>query len=192
MNYKTIKLENKTLEIIYDNSAENPREWDNLGTFLYAHGRYNLGEETFDTDLYNGWNEALNGEVGSMKEIIALPVYMYNHGQIALSTESFHGRALHAEWDSGRVGWIYVTREDVRKNYGVKRISAKLKDRVEKVLRAEIELQSSYINGEVYGYRLIDNEKDEEIDSCFGFYGDDFINNGMADELPEEFHSQLN
>ena len=35
-------------------------------------------------------------------------LYLYDHSGLAMSTESFSGRAPHAECDSGQVGWIYV------------------------------------------------------------------------------------
>lgn len=31
----------------------------------------------------------------------------------------------------------------------------------------------------------------EQVDSCSGFFGDDFMENGMADYVPEELHEQL-
>ena len=50
------------------------------------------------------------------EKYLMLPLYLYDHSGLAMSTESFSGRAPHAEWDSGQVGWIYVSKEDVLKD----------------------------------------------------------------------------
>ena len=50
------------------------------------------------------------------EKYLMLPLYLYDHSGLAMSTESFSGRAPHAEWDSGQVGWIYVSKEDALKD----------------------------------------------------------------------------
>jgi hypothetical protein len=40
-----------------------------------------------------------------------LPLYLYDHGNITMSTGSFHDT-----WDSGRVGFIYMTKEKAEGN----------------------------------------------------------------------------
>ena len=45
------------------------------------------------------------------EKYLMLPLYLYDHSGLAMSTESFSGRAPHAEWDSGQVGWIYVSKK---------------------------------------------------------------------------------
>ena len=47
------------------------------------------------------------------EKYLMLPLYLYDHSGLAMSTESFSGRAPHAECDSGQVGWIYVSKEYV-------------------------------------------------------------------------------
>jgi hypothetical protein len=40
--------------------------------------------------------------------------------------------------------------------------------------QGEIDVYLAWANGEVYGYRITDDETDEELDSCWGFYGYEF------------------
>ena len=51
------------------------------------------------------------------------------------------------------------------------------------------------IPAEEFKYGSMDNveyeEEWEEVDSCWGFYGNDFMTNGMKDYVPEELHDQL-
>lgn len=146
-------------EIVNDNDAANPRtEWDNLGTIAYKHRRYVLGDEEIgDVEEWLKEKEANNA--------ILLPVYAYEHGNICLKTSPFS-----CSWDSGQVGFIYCDLDKVRKEFGVKRVTAKMRERVEAWLRGEIETFSAYLSGEVYGIRIFD-ANGEEIDSCYGFYG---------------------
>ena len=51
------------------------------------------------------------------EKYLMLPLYLYDHSGLAMSTESFSGRAPHAECDSGQVGWIYVSKEDALKEF---------------------------------------------------------------------------
>ena len=55
--------------------------------------------------------------------------------------------------------------EKVRKEYGVKRISSKLLEKVKAVLESEVETFNHYINAEVYEFTLYHN--DEEVDSLY-------------------------
>ena len=59
-------------------------------------------------------------------------------------------------------------KERIKKEYGAKRLSKKLLEKVKGVLVAEIKTLNAYVNNEVYEYTLYQN--DEEIDSCGGFF----------------------
>ena len=53
----------------------------------------------------------------------------------------------------------------------MKRITKKLEERVKNDLRNEVKVYDDYLTGNVYGFYI---KKDDEImESCFGFYGDD-------------------
>jgi len=73
-------------------------------------------------------------------------------------------------WDSGQIGFIYVTTAKVREEYSAKRVSPQMRTKVADYLRQEVQTFSDYVSGAVYGYVV---EKDnEEVDSCWGFIGD--------------------
>ena len=177
---------NYTIRIERDDIPYSPREWDNLGTITAKHSRYTLGDEQpnciqewleCETGLEHDQLETLWDKNPSQSEYmdalldifkrenIVLPVYMYEHGNIALSTGGFS-----CPWDSGQVGFIHVSKDKVRKEYGVKRISQKTLDKVHRVLKDEIETYSQYVNGDVYAF-LIEDKDGNIIDSCGGFYG---------------------
>jgi hypothetical protein len=164
---ETIRKGNYELEILQDESPESPREWGNLGTMVCFHRRYNLGDKhKFSVEEAE---EMMKG-----KDIcVSLPLYLYDHSGITMSTGSFS-----CKWDSGQIGWIFVTKEQVRKEYNVKKISKDLIEKVTRVLEGEVETYDQYLTGDVYGYRIskIDVcdkgcEHKDEIDSCWGYYG---------------------
>jgi hypothetical protein len=76
-------------------------------------------------------------------DIEVVPVFMYEHSSVALSTGSFIGRAQHAEWDSGQVGFAYITPEKLEET-GI--------SDVEGAMSSEVEELGRWMNGEVYGY----------------------------------------
>ena len=179
-----------TIKIVQDNNSDSPREWDNLGTIAYKHRNYTLGEEEIDEPIE--WledklgleqkYEYSNGRLEELEEqfykkFIALPIYLYDHSGQSISTSPFGCR-----WDSGKVGYIYVDKQTVLKEYGGKIVTAKLKERVLGYLQGEVETYNQYISGEVYGFQVLD-ENEDIVDSCFGFYGLDFKTNGMIDHI---------
>ncbi len=179
----------KKLRITQDLDAPNPRDWDNLGTIAHK-SKYDIGEEDISDPI--DWLEAMldkpTGGVYNQERLedlehefynkyIAEPIYIYEHGGITIRTYPFGCR-----WDSGKIGYIYVSKKDVRLQYGVKRISKKLRKRVENILNAEIETLDQFLIGDVYRFVLVD-EDGEMIDACGGFYGSDPQTNGMSDEI---------
>lgn len=144
-----------TINILHDKDCQNPREWDNLGTMLCIHSRYILGDDQNIT--LTGIHEVIND-----KNNIVLPLYLYDHSGITISTSPFS-----CPWDSGQVGIIYISLEDIRKEYSVKRVSAKLREKVINMLIAQVETYDDYLTGNCYGYQIENTDE-----SCWGFLGD--------------------
>jgi len=182
-----------TLKIVQDSCIDSPRNWDNLGTMAYKHSNYELGEEKISEPIE--WLEEKLGveekgiytnerlaelEAKFFDKFIALPLYLYDHSGQSISTSPFSCR-----WDSGKVGYIYVDKKTVLKEYGGKIVTAKLKERVLSYLQGEVETFNQYIQGDVYGYQ-IEDEDGNHIDSCYGFYGTDWATNGITDHIDFE------
>jgi len=176
--------------IEYDTDAESSRDWDNLGRMMCWHSRYYLGDydsdnrrmETHDgtncpdpSDFREWWEE--HGKGG-----LLLPLYLYDHSGITMSCSPFS-----CPWDSGQVGYIYITAEKMREEYSVKRISKQLRKRVTEYLVNEVKTYDEFLRGDVYGYvvaELEPQDEDESLeleeregdqrDSCWGFYGLDY------------------
>ena len=114
---------------------------------------------------------------------IILPLNLYDHSMLSMSVSSFTGRAQHAEWDSGQVGWIYATPEDIEKEYSS--LMPESYEKAESLLKSEVECYDYYLSGQCYGFRLYENG--EETDSCWGFLGSfsDMAKEVATQSLPE-------
>ena len=178
-----IENEKYKLEIFDDLNPCSPREFDNLGTMVCFHRRYDLGDETeLKSSDFSSWEELENYLYKEENALIAIPVFMYDHSGLWINTTGFS-----CPWDSGQVGYIYISKEKVRREYSCKRISKKLKEMIREMLCSEVDLYNDYLSGNVYGFTLTDKENAEEIDSSCGFYGTDYIENGIFDYVSSYF-----
>ena len=180
----------QTVKIIRDNDAQNPRtEYDNLGTMAAAHRRYDLGDKDGHAELARllGCDpddiRTICERLEKRRDIIALPLYLYDHSGITISTTPFS-----CPWDSGQVGFIFITAEKARAEYGWKVITKARRAKIEAYLKGEVETYDQYLTGDVYGF-TVENEEGDEVDACWGFYGQDPDANGIIGHLPPELHA---
>jgi len=166
----TFKKDDEYLRIMVD---ENPIDWreegdGHIGIMVCWHSRYTLGDEQPKEDPEE-YREGLP------KNRIELPLYLYDHSGITMSTEAFS-----CPWDSGQVGFIYTTPEKM-KELGVDA------EKAEEYLKNEVKSYDQFLTGEVYGYQRYkidtcencDKEEEETIESCWGFYGSDHKESGL-------------
>lgn len=184
-NCEQLELKDKwELKISYDEFTESPRDWYNLGQICVSKSCRYCENEYEDSDSLTWYNESDDLKTLERRGYIVLPLSVYDHSGVSI----YIGSKCDA-WDSGRLGWYIVSKEKVRKEYGVRRISPKLLEKVKAILKSEVETFNHYINGEVYEFTLYHN--DEEVDSCGGFYEDDKERNGfikyMYENFPREF-----
>jgi hypothetical protein len=108
-------------------------------------------------------------------------------------------------WDSAQVGFIFIDKETIRKEYNCKRINKKLLLKVEEILKNEVKEYDEYLIGNVYDlaeYKIsdeymleieseninideIDIDNLEEVEYCWNRIGetwiDDTINIRISD-----------
>ena len=179
---ETIDYKNYSIEVHYDEDPSNPRDWDNLGTMVLFWNRYNLGDEKTDpTGEYKMSKEEAQ-EFCNRKDIISLPIFVYEHSGITIRTSNA-GYPFNDRFDAGCGGYIYITKEKIRKEYGWKNITKKRAEQIAKYLEGEVETYDEYLTGQVYGF-ICKDENGEEIDegSCWGFLGYDLKESGLLSE----------
>lgn len=182
-----------------DSSASDPREFDELVEIVTPDLRsWNVRTENarFQHEHDRLYERGLGGAFPRYLKIFhnveAVPVYMYEHSGVALSTGSFIGRAQHAEWDSGMIGWAYLS-PDAEQWDGIE---------PEKIIAGFVEELGKWMNGEVYGWiveekvtgsKVYDSDREDEAfeewdegDSCWGLIGYDYAQQAAREALGED------
>ena len=159
-----MKTDYKGYEILIeqDEHPVNPREdGTNLGNMLCKHRRYSLGDEN-NISIQQIYHDVLDMLNGKKKDVVVLPLYLYDHSGITMNTTGFS-----CPWDSGLVGCIYADYNKIRSWYGVKKVTKKLIEKVKDTFRSEVKAYADYISGNVYSYTIL--KDNEEMDSCGGY-----------------------
>jgi hypothetical protein len=99
---------------------------------------------------------------------LMLPLYLMDHSGISMSTGSFGD-----PWDSGQVGWIWMTRKTAIENWGKAKLTKAVRAQALESLKSEVEVYDQYLTGDVYGY-VVEDEDGTDVDSCWGFFGLDY------------------
>lgn len=175
------------IRISRDPDPESPREWDNPGIMVCWHSRYLLGDIQPEENAHQYRTQYMRGA-------ILLPLYLLDHSGITMRVTPFGD-----QWDSGQVGWIYMTPERVSKE-GLTEEQALAR------LRSEVEVYDQYLRGDIYefvvesrprevydieGNRLYVEVAWDIEDSCGGFYGRDPFKNGMSEHIDGSMHDLL-
>jgi len=179
---ETYEKNGLNISIYQDNDSESPREWDNLGTMVCFHKRYNLGDKhDYKQKDFNYWSLLEKRIMEDHHPIVCLPIYLFDHSGLSLNYDSSRFEACDSDrWDWGQVGFIFTTQEKIKERFAdVEREKSQIED----ILKAEILTYSQFLSGEVYGY-IVTDQDGEEVDSCWGFYGMESVKE-MADEAAQ-------
>ncbi len=167
---KKITYKDYTIKIETDEFPSNPRtEWDNMTVMAFFHKRYNLGDKDpgiSDRD-YGSWDEMEDAIRKKFDIAVISPVYMYDHSGITIATRPFS-----CPWDSGQIGFVWITKKSARENMLWKAITKARLKRLEEVIEAEIEAYDNYLTGEVYVVSAEDPDGNS-IHCVGGYFGED-------------------
>jgi len=156
---ETIEYKGFTIEIGIDEFPEDPRENDNLGNMYCLHKRYDLG------DKHSFTLEDLR-RMPTKADVISLPLYLYDHSGITISTKPYS-----CPWDSGQVGIIMVSHDEIKKEFSRTRLSTDLIKQVKRTLAFEVKEYDLFIQGQIYYFKVFDT-KGNEVESCYNFFGE--------------------
>lgn len=183
--YKEEEYRGFNIKVVYDYDAESPRAWDNLGT-IYSNSR------NYDPDGHS-LSEILNDEETGLSEYfkknyIWLKIRGYEHGGLTISCTG--GYPYNDPWDSGLFGIIAVSKKDAIKEYGKKVCTKQVRERALKCLRGEVKTLDMWYTGDVYGFQ-IEDENGDLIDSCYGYFGSEYIDTDMMPECKSIIDAEL-
>ena len=169
------------VSIEHDHDAESPRQDSHLGTMVFfgRHSGYGDEHEFKTPEDFDHYCVAAN--------VIRLPVYAYVHSGITISTKRTGQYA--DRWDSGQLGYIYATREQVRECYKAKRMGRRVTERALKALQGEVQELDDYM---VYGMYTVEVCEDEELVDSIGSVPYELIKNGdVAEEFEEKYREAI-
>jgi len=154
---KTLEFDHGIVAKIYvDETATNPiQEEDSPVKVECWHRNYHFG----NSHKFNARDDF--EEYCKEHDVICLPIYMYDHSGITVSTKPFS-----CPWDSGLVGCCWITREEAKEFFATDE-----DDKIEEILHQTVKLLDDYLTGNVYGF-VIEDDKGNHLDSCWGFFGD--------------------
>ena len=158
-----------TVTIDQDEFAENPRDSDcNLGTMLYCHSRYVLGDKQCTPDNIQDALESFGPDA------VVLPLFLYDHSGITMNTTGFA-----CPWYSGQVGYICVSHDTIREEYG--EVNDESIELATQCLQGEVETFDQYISGEVYCVKI--DFPDGETETLCGIFGWDYTQLEVRDMI---------
>ena len=160
-NYSYERYKGFLIKYWYDLHAESPRKYERFGKMICFHRRYRyLGDPH-----YLSVKEAIT--LSKRKDIISLPLYLYDHSGLAMNTTGFP-----CHWDSGQIGYIFIFKKTARKELKVSRITKKLEETIKQQLKKEVEIYNQFLSGDIWCFEITHEEKPEEsIDYTCGIYG---------------------
>lgn len=191
MSSDTIELGNDhRVHIEMDSDPDNPRTaWDNAATMLCWHGRYNLGDDHNWPEPHHAVADLLGIDMEDYAEkyrkasealedapVTVLPLYLYDHGGITLSTTAFS-----CPWDSGQVGFIYITHKKLQEELCMDyaegwKPNDEQSEKALAILKGEVSTYDDYLTGNVWSFtlerRVGASDEWEHKDSGSGFFGD--------------------
>lgn len=175
--YETETVGKYTVNIIPDECAESPREWDNLGTIYSNHRNWNPDGHTMDEILKDDAEYIQDLRSDFKRDYVYFAIHMMDHSSYAFSLASIDAKrnnyaGYYMGFDCGTFGVMAVSKAKIRQEYGCKRITKKIMERVESCLNGEIKTFEAYANGYVYGFE-VEDENGDVIDSCWGFFDSD-------------------
>lgn len=203
------------VSVEYDDGDISPRDDDNFGIISAKYRDYRLADKGHE-DPYLTARELLcdfiseddlddmtfNDMVLKIQEnhrdtICLLPLFVYDHGSITISTGYLSG---YDRWDTSYVGFIYTTKERFEKLHGK---SENWYQDAKEILKSEVNLFDRYLRNDYYmvmieklivveekcphcGEVIKTYEVWEEVDSCGGFYIDNL------EDIEDQFGIEFN
>lgn len=150
-------------------------EW--LPLWLYDHSGITMSCGARTGQFADRWDSGCVGWIVLLKKTVMDEVgveYVLDENGERIKVEHKH--------ENGQSTWSFLTRPLTEETW---------RKRAVEIMKADVELYDQYLTGSVYGYVLYEAEPVEgddspdwnEVDSTWGYYGDDIIENGICDEV---------
>lgn len=183
------------MKVVRDDDPENETPFSLVVPYILPwKGEYEICKAKTVDELFSQFNRdailedltttELHGLLQESDNIVLLPLWLYDHSGISMSTS--HTYPYTDRWDSGQVGWIYLTKDRFLEETSYK--ESQWPEKAKEMLVGEVKTYDQYLRGEVFGFQVFvfddeTKEWEETNESCWGFYGDDLMENGILDNV---------
>jgi hypothetical protein len=155
------------IQVVPDRDAESPREWSNLWTWSTTPGvgYSDKGALTLREIEEYKVDEAIYGKPSKqfLQEYLVFPLYLYRHGSDYISTSYQELKACDPQgFDSACMGLAYLSKKEVRQEYGWKVLTKRRIKALFDQLKGEVEDMNTYLSGSVYGVIVMELESETE------------------------------
>jgi hypothetical protein len=158
-----------TLKLYVDPEPSSPDDWDTLATMQHS-APFRFGEPMSEPE--RGWNVHARYLTLSGVAAAAIPIRI----------EEGHGWGVQFyESDDNPNGVMFTTHARVTELCGEGE-SYHARAWIEEALRGELAVWNQYGQNDVYGY-VVEDERGAHVDSCWGFYGEDYAREEASDAL---------
>jgi len=175
-------LEHRGWIINYMNcdNPDNPRDnYDHLWTMIYNHRNIDVWDERMKcywVSFADDFAMHLKEKWLLVKEVVYLPVYMYQHSWVTIATQPFS-----CPWDSGQVWYIYVSKKKLREEYWVASIKSTQRLKAIQHLREEVKEFDAYLRWDVRMACIKESEDEDNEWMCDYFDKDDCIDDAKSE-----------
>ena len=181
---QTTVTECNRLVIQHDQFANSPRECDDVTKLsIRKHRRYDFpNEQALSFDSEDG---ELATELANLESThYIFPLDFYEHSGISFSLS---GKGMQCQFDTSNNVWYVTVPKSYTYDYSntEKRTIEYTEQQANDIAKSTLDEYNAYINGEVYGYTLYD-EQWQVQDQCSGFYSLTEIKNNLPTEWKDE------
>jgi hypothetical protein len=151
------------IRIVQDDCAENPVQEsysDSPVQVSIWHRKYDFGNNA-DFKTPEDFRDFCKEQRENGDQVFRLPVFLYDHSGLTVNTTGFS-----CPWDSGQVGYCWILASEARRYFDVE-----TEEKILEILHSTVELLDDYLTGNVWGFQILGKDG-EELDACYGFYGD--------------------
>lgn len=170
------------LEVYHDEyETETTRDYDNLGKIITWHKNYDFTDNVVK-EKFSNLTESPETflDYANKNKFLYKSLYMYDHSGISFSLSN-NVYPFNDRWDSGQVGYIFTTPEDIKKWFKVKEITNDIKEKVYEDFENEIKELNKDVVGDSFYYILYKNN--EQIDSLSGIRYENILKDDFWENL---------
>lgn len=183
---EVIEYKDHTIKIYQDNYAESPDVWKDNNVFLvYSHRQFNIERDNFEPHAIFEHIKELHirkdndNIVPLYNDYFIYNVYAYIHSgvSLALNNKSY---PFNDRFDVSTTGFVLILKTEFDNDENKAKLAAE----------SLIETWNDYLSNNIYLYEVW--EKDKELHSCGGFYGEDHEKSSLLQQAKQEIDYNVN